>query len=242
MIVNTNTLFHFTDKFEDIISILENGFWYKYLLEDFKELYEQPKRGTPVLQRMAIPMVCFCDIPLIQTEEHTKKHGEYGIGLSKEWGIKKMLNPVFYYIQKSTTSNLLRQGLSDLYKGINEARDDGKFIDILAIFARFVESVAKNYDFYNEKEWRSVLESDYETPSEKGFNEMRDEEKFAKNYPLTFQPDDIRYIIVKDQQDTIILLKQISTIKKISGLEIDDTAREILKKKIVDIKRIRKDY
>ncbi len=56
----------------------------------------------------AIPMVCFCDLPLSQIRKHTKTYGEYALGLSKEWAIKKQINPVLYTYPNSDLSEKLK--------------------------------------------------------------------------------------------------------------------------------------
>jgi hypothetical protein len=82
--ISSNTLFHFTDKRENLINILENEFRPHFCLENFNFFAHDMnyREGFEI----AIPMVCFCDIPLSQARIHMKHYGEYGIGLSKEWG------------------------------------------------------------------------------------------------------------------------------------------------------------
>ena len=41
-------------------------------------------------------MISFCDIPITLLDEHTSRYGVYGIGLSKDWGIKRGVTPTMY--------------------------------------------------------------------------------------------------------------------------------------------------
>eukprot|EP01034_Spumella_vulgaris_P011525 gene11525-14663_t len=68
------------------------GFWPRYSLEDFRWQVSGPNSH----EFAAFPMVCFCDIPLSRIDEHVGFYGSYGLGLSREWGIRAGLNPVQY--------------------------------------------------------------------------------------------------------------------------------------------------
>ena len=54
-------------------------------------------------------MVTFCDIPLAMAKDHIKKYGSYAIGLSKDWGGRKKLNPVIDIEKKSLISKDLKE-------------------------------------------------------------------------------------------------------------------------------------
>ena len=75
MAISANTLFHFTRDMDTLLSILRSKFYPRLCLE---------QKIVPTLDlRLAIPMVCFCDIPLSQISEHTEMYGEYAIGIKK---------------------------------------------------------------------------------------------------------------------------------------------------------------
>lgn len=111
MPLSSNTLFHFTGNLENIIGILENNFKPSYGIET---IY---LGGAPF--KLAYPMVCFCDIPLSQIRKHIKVYGPYGIGLSKDWGIRLGLNPVLYLEKNSSLSNYIDE-ISDYIGDIND--------------------------------------------------------------------------------------------------------------------------
>jgi len=88
MNTSSETLFHFTHSRSNLERILKEKFHVSYCKEtiafaDFSKTYY-------------FPMVTFCDIPLTKSFEHVVKYGGYGIGLSKDWGIRNQLNPVTY--------------------------------------------------------------------------------------------------------------------------------------------------
>ena len=90
-LLSANTLFHFINSLEHIISILINDFTPRYCIESFYYLGEEDFQPE-----FALLMVCFCDIPLSQIRNHVEVYGGYAIGLSKEWGIENGINPVMY--------------------------------------------------------------------------------------------------------------------------------------------------
>jgi hypothetical protein len=105
--ITANTLFHFTSK-DALLGILKTGFRPNYSTETGKSL----SNDAPEL---LVPMVCFCDLPISKVDRHingytweykgqvkpSKKYGEYGLGMTKEWGKRKRLNPVTYITQES---------------------------------------------------------------------------------------------------------------------------------------------
>ena len=86
----SHTLFHFTSQLAVLKSILKEGFWPKYCLEDVVWVAQEQ------LEYVAFPMVCFCDIPLARIDEHVDFYGGFGVGLTKDWALRNGMNPVLY--------------------------------------------------------------------------------------------------------------------------------------------------
>lgn len=87
--IKASSLFHFTKgRVKAIKGILLNGFRLSYCMESY-----------PGQLIVGIPMICFCDIPLMRTVKHRKEYGNYAIGVSKDaFRLKHFidLNPVLY--------------------------------------------------------------------------------------------------------------------------------------------------
>lgn len=87
--IKASSLFHFTNGgVKAIKGILINGFRLSYCMESY-----------PGQLIVGIPMICFCDIPLMRTVKHRKEYGNYAIGVSKDaFRLKHFinLNPVLY--------------------------------------------------------------------------------------------------------------------------------------------------
>lgn len=94
-----NSLFHFTESIEVLKSILQNGFRFSYSFEEHY-MFDRHSNRTIEIIGGAIPMICFCDIPLTRTKDHVDLYGRYFIGLNKEFmqnAFDSFLNPVIYY-------------------------------------------------------------------------------------------------------------------------------------------------
>ena len=87
--ISSDYLFHFTNKFENLISILIDGFIPNYCIENWLAIDEN-------LPHIGIPMICFSDIPELFIELHKNKYGPYGIAMDKEWGDRKKNNPNYF--------------------------------------------------------------------------------------------------------------------------------------------------
>ena len=105
--ISANTLFHFTTDRKALLSILTNGLYVRYSLENYESL-------TDGEAEIVFPMTSFCDIPLSQVKRHTSTYGQYAIGLNKSWGMRNKINPVIYTYPKSTTSDILNELVADL--------------------------------------------------------------------------------------------------------------------------------
>lgn len=220
--ISSNTLFHFTDKVENVINILENEFRPHFCLEDLNII--TPDLSYRVELEFAIPMVCFCDIPLSQARVHMKTYGEYGIGLSKEWGKLNKICPILYVHENSAIPFGVRKMLE---KGVEFFLMDNVHVDMpltnIKYIAKIVdeldriESFIKPYEgrlwrngkyssgkirFYDEREWRFVpeLPEDFSssrlTKAEFIDEEKKDSanEKSREKCVLKFEPSDIKYI------------------------------------------------
>ena len=87
--ISSDYLFHFTRSFENLTSILKEGFFPNYCIENWLALDKN-------LPHIGIPMICFCDIPEQFIEPHKKKYGPYGISMEKNWGIQNNITPIAY--------------------------------------------------------------------------------------------------------------------------------------------------
>jgi hypothetical protein len=185
------------------------------LSDNFKVYYctESFDMGPKSLVKIKVPMVSFCDIPLSQVRDHLGKYGQYGIGLKKNWAISNKLNPILYLTENSQFGESLNTVFASLnkYDGKDADKISRATIDIL----RFAKSYEANlvrrgvafpkYRFYDEREWR------YVPPHDSGIDDFLLVEEYEKdrakydvassNVKLVFEPQDIRYLILRNDDE-----------------------------------------
>lgn len=244
--ISSNTLFHFTQSDENLISILANEFQPMYCMEKFT-------LGDKKIE-IAIPMICFCDIPLSQIKNHIETYGVYGLGMSKEWAKKNGLNPILYLKEKSSLSNYLLQILDNLQK---DEISDLKLKEIIIAYLKILRyikpfegdflkdsTLLKSVRFYDEREWRYTPESTYEIPLwlvkevyDNPISRAQENEKL-KAIKLSFEPNDISYIIVNKENE---IFPMINELKNING-KYNNQTLEILKSRIITCDQIFNDF
>lgn len=254
-ILSANTLFHFTNKFENVESILENGFYPRYS-------YEDHSTSTPSNQGhpdYAIAMVCFCDIPLSQIKDHMETYGSYGIGLSKDWGIKHGVCPVIY----TYPGSLLANELGKILEIYNNDDAPGNLVDLHLGFVRLSKPYQgyrynrnkRQYDdklkrFYDEREWRYLPSTEkvykvgggispiYLSDTVKDDLLIEQSQKVLehKDVRLPIDFNKVKYIIVKTRREVIEIMDTIQSLK------ISERKRKILITKIISAEDIKQDF
>lgn len=229
-VVSSETLFHYTSSLKIVKDILKcKGFWPKYCIEYGWDCY------------FAVPMCCFCDIPLSLINSHMETYGHFGIGMSKKWGIDKGLSPVMYLVKTSYYGKILknryrkickekmlekirrRLALMKVYEGVNYRKDET---------VKDKPKQINNYKYYNEREWRFVpkLEKteDYVIPIEKNGENASDLSENTKDKMCSFEYGDIKYIIVDKQDDKLSLMKYIGALSDCGNEEKEELCSKIM--------------
>ena len=256
--ISSNSLFHFTPEFKYLIDIFKRGFQPRYCQENIKLNDHRSFRGF----NTGVPMTCFCDISLSQISNHIQTYGNYGIGMKKEWGIKNRLNPIIYLNKNSFVSDPLsiigENGLklNDFKNG--DVRKIGEEIILgcisLLMYSKpysgdFTHNGKTNKDvkFYNEREWRYIpiggeKSAPFRTLSEKQMDnnkELQIENEMLKSYQLHFNPNDVKYIFVKEESE---IHKIVSDLRKIKSPNYDRRTIDILTSKILTTEQILEDF
>ncbi len=263
--ISANTLFHFTNSLQNLISILTNEFYPRYSLEDLRMYFPEEFKARDIRER-AIPMVCFCDIPLSQIRNYITYYGTYALGLSKNWGGKHGINPIMYSLPNSNSTNFIKESFRKIIENGIDKKDNNISDELESLFINLDSFInyTKPYEgklwrdgkftdyevqFYNEREWRFVPRR--EDINSEDFRPFLLKDEFTnskirrrqnkiieRSYSLSFEPNDIRYIIVKKEKEISNMIYQIKEIKqKYSQTEIN-----LLITKIISLEQILNDF
>jgi hypothetical protein len=220
-------LFHFTSR-DNLFAILESTFAVSYARERIV--------GIDKDIRFGVPMVSFCDLRLSELKDHMDKYGKYGIGLSKDWANRKGLNPVFYVSRHCPFTDTFISAVEQLHRQLDWHFDSAKatqasttYMSILNSY-RYIKNyegdlirqgkvVNENYRFADEREWRFVPSlSDQLLPfvAIEKMNSARKKENLnsgISHLPLEFQPEDIRYLIIDQDEERVDLIRHLQVAK-----------------------------
>lgn len=266
-VISANTLFHFTSSPDNLVNILVDGFYPRCCMENLEFIYRQ-RESRLSTTGFAIPMVCFCDIPLSQISRHVEKYGGYAIGLSKEWGESNGINPVMYELPNSNAIDTIRESIQTTIPYLTDQSFDKeeyhkkmrKLGNQLIFFSCYLKPYkgfkwdgegfsGDEIMFYDEKEWRYI--PDYKSIIEKSLrpyifsHEYLDENKkdefndiFKHHFKLDFEPKDIKYIIVNSESEVLEMAKKVGDIKDL----YDTDEIKLLITRIISVERLRDDF
>jgi hypothetical protein len=229
-----------------MINILKSRFFPRLCLE--KGLW------YPGDKKWAIPMVCFCDIPLSNIAEHTQKYGSYAIGVKKKWAIEQGITPILYV---HDNSSFIGQGLDALNWSLELGEKDSEHLSerlaqVMSMF--FMMKPYEGYQerggkrkkvrFYDEREWRYIPPICGPQPNfltEKRFNDKTKRDNlnsFNEQFGISFNPDVINYLIVEKENEIVPLMHELHSIKG----SFSYNSVELLSSRIISMDRIREDF
>ena len=253
--LSPDSLFHFTPSLRNLLGILDNTFYPRYCWEPF-ELADNDKQPSA---KDAFPMVCFCDITLSQLMKHIETYGKYGLGMTKEWGIRKGLNPVIYFNKNSSMANRLSVVINGLVRDTGPTAQAFREITLyikpyegilyIGDGCEVVDSI--NVRFYDEHEWRyvpdrnvmmrnkiewSIPEAIYLQPRKLADANRKLETDETR---LSFDADDIRYIIIEEERE---INEMVWRLRDIKGRRYDSGTIDRLASRIITVKQIDTDF
>ena len=246
-------LFHFTKEKETLFEILRTTFKVSYAREKII--------GPENNREFAVPMVSFCDLKLSELKKFIENYGQFGIGLTKEWANRNGLSPVMYINRHSELMDNLITGLNGVYAHLNKINDLEQFNKLNKYYLNIMNTYrySKNYEgelwrrgilkddnyrFADEREWRYVpgLQNQGVLPfvsiSKISTREQKNEyNSKVEHLRLSFQPDDIKYLIVEKDSDISGLIQHLENVKG----RFNPETRSRLASRILTVEQINSD-
>lgn len=263
----TSSLFHFTNKKNNLKNILTEGVKPNYAKET---LLDESIVG--------IPMVSMCDIPISRTKT-ILRYGSYAIGFTKEWGIKNGFNPIHYiqgnrfekshldlieinnYSFQRTNEATVKHENQSVFLPQNQSSNGDNFLLFYKIYNLNLTSLAYSKPYsgvnkeghpivkYDENEWRYI--TPFQTPNNwlwgiDEYTNWRGDVKKTKPKsvfePLKFTVNDISFILLQFENQIPDLINFISKLNSLAGGMINEDEKKILMSKIISFERIKKDF
>jgi hypothetical protein len=236
--ISANTLFHFTDSIDNHYNVIGDA--------------QLPNQET---YEWAVPMVCFCDLPLSQIGAHLSVYGDYGIGMTKTWGRKNGIAPIVYVYRES----ILTAKLSEILRRVRleeNHQERNKLSNMLYDFTCFLKPYEGNLwreggelvniRFYDEREWRFVafLPDDFYRrglpKSEFLDSEIRStaNQRLSDISRISFDPNDIKYLIVRREEEIVRFIREVEHIKGRYG----HNDVKLLASRVISAEQIRVDF
>lgn len=243
--VQADTLFTFTDKLEWIKNPLCSKMLSpRYCKEDIRYL------GIEGLELIALPMRCFCDINLHRLGDHLEWYGYYGLAFSKDWGMKKKIQPIQYI---NPESDLCKDFSTAFFAAMNDDNKDQSdaqkklqnyilhqimyYKPYSGLFTNRRTGVSSEKCYTDECEWRFVPDVSVEEYPQVIFDEgilnagsmvnISNAMDGLASISLTFEYSDIKYIIVNTVSD----FREISDV--ISKFDIEPSEKFDLISKVI---------
>jgi len=190
----TTSLFHYTKTANNLFNILKSG----KLIPNYCE--EDLSSEFTIDFVWGIPMVCFCDIPILLAGDFLKNYGRYCVAFDKEWGKHKGCNPVQY-----VTNTKILLSVEHFISRITELlKYEEKYgvIELSETRGRFPESYLEKYKSFSRslKLLNNLYLSDnkaYDNESKLyylGFLKKYESEWMGKPYE-NYKENEWRYII-----------------------------------------------
>jgi hypothetical protein len=256
MALHPSILFHFTPCFSSLKGILENSFKPSFA----REIIRGKKKDDSAFEKdFAVPMVSFCDLRISELHEHIENYGHFGIGLTKDWALTQGLHPVFYINEKNRLIPDFLGALDTHFKRTREStnmddyREYNSFFRLQAFLKHYQgdlkragKTIQRDYLFADEREWRFVPEFE-EVHSELAFVGSdvmkkvgwKDEWniKIPDKYYLHFQPADVKYLIVENDDQALILIHFLKDVKQLK-FDIKNDPISLLSSRILTCEQI----
>lgn len=244
--VQADTLFNFVERLEFLITSLKNKMISpRYCEEDLSYLHIEN------MQKISYPMKCFCDINLHKLSEHLEWYGYCGLAFSKEWGMKKGIQPVQYINPYSH----LREDFSEAFSVAlsSEADPDNAYLAVMknvlfhqlmyykpysGPFRNRTTQIKQEKCFTDECEWRYIPDVtvlgyqqayfEQQILGAGGLVNYSNSMEGLKEVSLTFEYKELKYVIIHTREDFSALVNAIEDMKLSNSEKLELISKVII--------------
>jgi hypothetical protein len=178
------------DKYvETLINILENGFEMGVGKE---EIYDLDAK----LLETFVSRVCFTEIKLSAARKHSERYGSLGLGVDRDFVLKRYGNPVFYV--KSGKSNVVvnaNKVLEFLKNNDTSGNILLEYRTLLAYLKNMNDRDSENLEYYDELEWRVTRLNRLESEGR-----LTIVDKIKYQYMLKLKPHEVKVLVFPDEE------------------------------------------
>lgn len=230
--IQADTLFTFMTRMEFLVKCIEKSMLSPRFCEEDISYLKIPK-----YKKVAFPMKCFCDINMHRLDEHLSWYGYYGLAFTKAWGMQRGIQPIQYINPDSDLRKSFSKAFAAALKADskNESKAQCKLKDYILhemMYYKPYEGRIKNRNtgknsrkcFTDECEWRFIpdvklfdfqeIYIDKTIINSGALNEYSNYMNGVPEVSLSFEYSDIKYIIVKTNDDLNELRHRIAGLGK----------------------------
>lgn len=174
---------------ETLINILENGF---EMGKGKEEIYDLDGK----LLETFISRICFTEIKLSVARKHSQRYGSLGIGVDRDFVLKRYGNPVFYV--KSGKSNVAVNA-NKVLEFLKSNDPSGNILleyrTLLAYFKNMNDRGSEDLKYYDELEWRVTHLNRLEIEGR-----LSVVDRTNHIYLLKLKPGDVKVLVFPDEE------------------------------------------
>jgi hypothetical protein len=143
-----------------------------------------------------VSRVCFTEIKLSVARKHSQRYGSLGLGVDRDFVLKRYGNPVFYV--KSGKSNVAVNA-NKVLESLKSNDPSGNILleyrTLLAYFKNMNDRGSENLEYYDELEWRVTHLNRLES---EGRLSVVDRTNHV--YLLKLKPGDVKVLVFPDEE------------------------------------------
>jgi hypothetical protein len=148
-----------------------------------------------------VPMTCFTEVKLSETEDHTRRYGLLGLAVDRLFVLDRYGGPV-HYVRNGVGEKIVGYAAQFFANGQLPAELEPARNFNTCFLKMMSNKGTDDFEFLDEHEWRIVYTDDQE---KQGTIRKTDVERPL--YKIPFQPHDLKFVVFPDLHTRALALK-----------------------------------